>query len=212
MSSNAQIGGDGTGNPLDGVETKWYETLRHPRRIRILEVLRTNASPTTLTELTAELVDRESAGVSDDRTQDSVQISLVHNHLPRLAECGFLEWDGETASLADSSPFQLSDLSALLDACDPENETRLLEVLVHPVRIRLYSILQDREQSVSLEELAYELTARETGSDSDTTPEDARISLYHAHLPAMDDVGLLEFDRDSRMVRGSDQRVHSLTH
>lgn len=54
-----------------------------------------------------------------------------------------------------------------------------------------------------LEELAAELLARE-----DTDPDDehalrrAMVALYHCHLPMMDDLGAIEFDRRSMRVEG----------
>lgn len=209
MSSDAQIGDDDTRGPLDGVGVEWYETLRHPRRIRVLEALSTEASPVTLMDLTTAIVERESFDVSNGQARYDVRISLVHNHLPRLAECGLLEWDGETASLADDTALPLDRLSALLESCDAEDETRILEILVHPVRTQLYSILRERDRPCSLEELASELTACDAGSLSN--PRDATIALSHIHLPALADIGLIEFDRESGLVRRSDRSVPLLT-
>ncbi|WP_306056207.1 DUF7344 domain-containing protein [Natronococcus wangiae] len=207
MSSDAQIGGDGTRGPLNEIPTEWYETLRHPRRIRLLEVLHAKESPVTLAELTGAVADRETDGGSDGRLYHEVRISLVHNHLPRLAECGMVEWDGETAALADDTPLPLSDLSGLLEARDAQG--RLLEVFVHPVRTQLYSIVRERPRPISVDRLASELAAREAGSLS--TPEEAAIALHHVHLPAMDDVGALEFDREAGTVRRSDRSTPSMT-
>ncbi|TYL40087.1 hypothetical protein CV102_00455 [Natronococcus pandeyae] len=207
MSSDVQIGGDGTRGSLSEIPAEWYETLRHPRRIRLLEVLRSGESPFTLTELTGAVARQEADDEADGQLYHEVRISLVHNHLPRLAEYGILEWDDETVVLEDDTPLPLRDLSRLLERCDAQD--RLLEVLVHPVRTQLYSILRERERPVSVDRLASELATREAGSLSD--PEEARISLHHSHLPAMDDVGALEFDRESGTVRRSDRSTPSVS-
>lgn len=207
MSSDVQIGGDGTRGSLNEIPTEWYETLRHPRRIRLLEVLRSGESSVTLTDLTGAVARREADDGADGQLYHEVRISLVHNHLPRLAEFGVLEWDDETVVLADDIPLPLNDLSTLLELC--ETQERSLEVLVHPVRTQLYSILRERDRPVSVDRLASELAAREAGSLS--TPEEATVSLYHVHLPAMDDVGALEFDRESGTVRHSDRSTPSVS-
>lgn len=207
MSSDVQIGGDGTRGSLSEIPTEWYEILRHPRRIRLLEALRSGESSFTLTELTGAVARREADDEADGQLYHEVRISLVHNHLPRLAECGILVWDDETVVLEDDTPLPLRDLSRLLELC--ESQDRLLEVLVHPVRTQLYSILRKRERPVSVDTLASELAAREAGQLSD--PEEATISLYHSHLPAMDDVGALEFDLESGTVRRSDRSTPSVS-
>ncbi|MFC4436602.1 MULTISPECIES: DUF7344 domain-containing protein [Natrialbaceae] len=207
MSSDARIGGDGTREPVNEIPAEWHDTLRHPRRIRLLEVLRSGESSLTLTELTGAVARREATDQPDGQLFREIRISLVHNHLPRLTECGVLEWNDETVALADDMPLPLRDLSTLLELC--ESQERLLEVLVHPVRTQLYSILRERERPVSVDRLASELAAREAGSLS--TPEEATVSLHHIHLPAMDDVGALEFDRESGTVRRSDRSTPSVS-
>jgi hypothetical protein len=207
MSSDAQAGDDGSGRSLAEIPSEWYDTLRHPRRIRLLDALQDGTSPFTLMELTAAVVDREPGEIPDGQAFHDVRVSLVHNHLPRLAESGMLEWDGETVTLVDEAPLPTRDLSVLLAASDAQN--RLLEVLVHPVRIQLYTILRERNGPLSVEQLATELAGREAVSLSST--DEARIALYHAHLPAMDDVGALEFDRQSGTVWRSDRSTPSMT-
>lgn len=205
MSSDAQTG-DGSGWSLDEVPLEWYDTLRHPRRIHLLDALQDGRSSFTLTELSAAIVDREASGASGEATLDDVRVSLVHNHLPRLAEFGLLEWDGETVTLVDDEPLPVRNLSTLLETSDAQN--RLLEVLVHPVRMQLYATLRERDNPSSVEQLATALADCEAVSLSST--DEARIALHHSHLPAMDDVGALEFDRQSGTVWRSDRSTPSM--
>lgn len=206
MSSDGRTGGDGSGWSLAEIPPEWYDTLRHPRRIRLLDALQDGRSPFTLTELSAAVVDREQSGASDEAALDDVRISFVHNHLPRLAEFGLLEWDGETVTLVDDAPLPVRDLSTLLETSDAQN--RLLEVLAHPVRMQLYATLRERDSPSSVEQLATALADSEAVSLSST--DEARIALHHSHLPAMDDVGALEFDRQSGTVRRSDRSTPSM--
>ena len=54
-----------------------------------------------------------------------------------------------------------------------------------------------------LEELATELLARENRDPADEhAVQRAMIALYHRHLPLMDDLGAIEFDRRSKRVDG----------
>ncbi|ELY50878.1 DUF7344 domain-containing protein [Natronococcus jeotgali] len=191
MSSDAQVSGDASRGGVAGVSQEWYDALRHPRRLHVLTALEDGAC--TL----AELVDAVAARESADR--GATRIELVHNHLPRLADHGILEWDGETASLSLERSPPVAELSALLEDGDPAGE-RTLEVLVHPVRTRLYAILSEFDRPISIEALAAELVDREIGSFADRSA--ARLALHHVHLPAMVDVGAVEFDPRTGTVRG----------
>ena len=54
-----------------------------------------------------------------------------------------------------------------------------------------------------LEELAVELLIREGREPADEhAVQQAMITLYHCHLPLMDDLGAIEFDRRSMRVEG----------
>lgn len=198
MSSHAHFGGDRNRDPLEAVPTECYDAFRHPRRIRVLEVLGTHRTRRSLSALTTEIVDSEGVETSTGEARYDVRTSLVHNHLPRLAEHGMIEFDVETgAELVDGPPVHPADLAALLEMCDGEDGTRLLEALVHPVRMRIVSVLSAHEGAVSVDRVA------STIADSDVGPSDpdrAAVSLHHSHLPRLADAGVLEYDTDAGIV------------
>ncbi len=67
------------------------DTLRHPMRRVTIRYFERRASPVaSLDELVAHVAD---ARRSD--SQDEVRIQLVHNHLPKLADREWLEYDLE---------------------------------------------------------------------------------------------------------------------
>ncbi|MGQ3411926.1 DUF7344 domain-containing protein [Natrinema sp. LN54] len=204
MSSDAHLGGD-MPDPLATVPTECYEILRHPRRLRLLEVLGCRQTRLSLSELTTELIDRMSTTASNGRARHEVRITLVHNHLPRLEEYDIVDWDDDGVALVDEPPVHPADLSVLLDLCDSENAETLLETLVDPVRMRLLSLLEAGDSPVSLERLAAELSARDGGPFDDT--ERAKIALHHSHLPAMADLGVVSYDAESQRVTRYEQVV-----
>jgi len=54
-----------------------------------------------------------------------------------------------------------------------------------------------------LEDLAAEIVSRERPNDvTERAVRRAEIALYHCHLPLMDDLGAIEFDRRSMRVDG----------
>lgn len=198
MSSDARTGDDGSQGGLAAVSWEWYDVLRHPRRIHLLAAL--EDEPRTLEELADAVAAREPAG------RGEIRIALVHNHLPRLADHGILEWDGEVARRTVERPLPVDDLSGLLEDGDRADE-RTLETLVHPVRTRLYAMLAELDRAVSVDTLAAELVERNV--DSLSARSEARLALYHVHLPAMVDVGAIEFDPRSGMVRGPNRSTPS---
>ena len=207
MSSEASSGGGSKQDPLADVPTECYDVLRHPRRLRLLEVLGTYRTRLTLEELTTELVERESLEVSTGQARHDVRVSLVHNHLPRLAEYDILEWDAETgAELVDEPPVHPADLAGLLALCESNHGQELLDAIVHPVRMPIVSILSDHKRPLSVEQLASELVAHDTDVDA----ERATLSLYHSHLPMLADVGVLEFDHESGLIVRDEQELSTI--
>lgn len=85
------------------------------------------------------------------------------------------------------------------------NETdALLDALSHRYRRFALTALCGRDEPVALADLAVDVTERETGETGESlSKERAReieISLYHVHVPKLDDAGLVEFDRDRNTV------------
>lgn len=73
-----------------------------------------------------------------------------------------------------------------------------LRVLADPTRRTLLRLLHEEERNaIGLDEL----TDRLTRIDDASSAEDVEISLYHVHLPKLEDVGLIEYDERTGHVR-----------
>ena len=95
-SWDAETTGDGF-EVDDDRQDELFEVLSHSVRRFTLRYLRAATTPVSLDELTTELVARRTDGNapgSSDVSPASVQVSLVHNHLPKMAELGFVDYDG----------------------------------------------------------------------------------------------------------------------
>jgi hypothetical protein len=95
---------------------------------------------------------------------------------------------------------------------DAETNGALEEGDIHDVlrndRRRLaIKALRDRNGQASVRDLAEEVAARETGEDP--PPKNKRqsvyVSLHQTHLPKLDDLGILEYDGDSKIVTLADR-------
>ncbi|ARS89398.1 DUF7344 domain-containing protein [Natrarchaeobaculum aegyptiacum] len=197
MSSDAHLGGSSELSSLTGVPAERYDVLRHPHRIRLLEVLEESDGRQSLTELTTALLDREDDDPGDGKRRHEIRIELVHNHLPRLADADLIDWNTEDgAELVAEPPVCPSALTVLLEN-DHDVEDLVSQVL-DPVRLRLLEELEQRTGPHTLEELAKRLATHEPAAPPDS--ERAKIDLHHSHLPALADVDLLEYDREAGLI------------
>ena len=62
------------------------------------------------------------------------------------------------------------------------------------------SVLEDRADPMDLEALAAAVAAR-ADDDGEDAVDRTMIDLHHSHLPRMDDLGVVDYDRDSGEVR-----------
>lgn len=202
MCSDANQGDASRQDPLADVPVPYYDVLGHPRRIRVLAVLGSHRTPLSLQELTAAIVDREDTE-PQERSRREVRLSLVHNHLPRLAEHGFVDWDRDHgAELLAELPVHPADLAGLLERRGDGDDGRLLEAIVHPVRLRIVAVVSAADRPLRVDALAAELVDR--GVTAHEEPDRMRVALHHAHLPKLDDCSVLEFDADAGIVSRDD--------
>ena len=105
--------------PIDDVSTA-FDLLRDARRRGVLYTLKRNGR-TSVEEL-AERIAAWQSGEGDDTDPQSVEVSLLHAHLPKLADAGAVEYDRERGAveLADGG----DDLDPLL-RCTSEREPDL---------------------------------------------------------------------------------------
>ncbi|MFC4447917.1 helix-turn-helix domain-containing protein [Halorussus aquaticus] len=83
-----------------------FDVLSHPHRRLMLHVLETAEVLTAVGALTTEIVAWETRQRVSDRSgadRDAIELSLVHNHLPKMAEAGLVDCDaaGRTVTLAE---------------------------------------------------------------------------------------------------------------
>jgi hypothetical protein len=81
--------------------------------------------------------------------------------------------------------------------------TQLFKALAGSRRCHVLSVLLDRPE-LSIDELTDIVVGWHTTIDGPSGPDEwaqVKIELVHAHLPLLDDVGLVEFDADADEVR-----------
>lgn len=92
-ASNRPVPSDRTGQPLDRSDV--HTALASARRRQLLDALETTSVPVDRDRLATLVAERQDAPVT------RVKISLVHVHLPLLADRGILTYDRETGLVTD---------------------------------------------------------------------------------------------------------------
>lgn len=79
-----------------------FDALSNQRRRVLLHSLQVENTPVSVEELTTKLVAWETQRPASDRSGDdreAIEISLVHNHLPKMADAELIEYDATRRSV-----------------------------------------------------------------------------------------------------------------
>lgn len=183
--------------------------LANARRRAIIAIVRDRWRPISPTDLATELAAAEAeiplVDVSAEQ-HDAVYASLIHHHLPKLADHDMIEWDHDQdiITLTPDAPVPPDRLAVRLDARSARQLDRLFTVLANTRRRTVLSVLAQGPETVDVAELARLVTAAETGCQptgvAESECDHVRVSLHHSHLPSMAAADLLEYDTDAGVV------------
>lgn len=180
-----------------------FDGISQGVRREVLRFLMARESPVTLPELashvaTADQRRARAEGAAMDKEQ--VQTALVHTHLPELNDIGLITWNRDEGTVETATHPAIDDprLRLLLDA-DVEGLDEVLSNVSAERRRIILSVLRDCGSPMSRTALSEEIYRRETNS-TEPDPESVNeiiASLYHAHLPALANAGLIDYDFDT---------------
>lgn len=194
-----------------------------PRRRYLLYCLHLFTNPVRLSNIAYQVSIWEGEGTADDlvTARYRTYMSLYHDHLPELTAAGIVEYDqtedmvelgARDPDLKDRLEEHLSrELDDLLRAehatvgADTESALPddLYRALAAPERRQLLSALLDRRE-LTFEEATTVLVGWQTTTEGPVGPDERdrlREALYHVHLPLLEDVGLLTYDREDDVVQ-----------
>lgn len=102
----------------DGRQDELFEVLYHPRRRFTLQYLQIVETPISVGELTTELVAWAAEQPAADHSGadgDTIEVELVHCHLPKMADAGVVRYDAtrKTVALADRTDEVWAHLQAM---------------------------------------------------------------------------------------------------
>lgn len=91
---------------------------------------------------------------------------------------------------------------------DDVNLDGVFQALADERRRLALQCLHEHEEPMTLDELADQIAAREYGGPVTEIPADEvkriYLSLYHVHVPKLEETWLVRFDEDERVVSRSD--------
>lgn len=201
---------DGTGRPStsrDGI----FDVVADGTRRTVLRIVH-ERSPDGVekSELATELAAVTGDDPADEVTGDDrrrARLDCHHRTVPALIDAGLVaETDDGRVVTTDHRAFDDPVIGAVLEG-DPDDHVtdldELLGALADARRRTVLTALAARNRPLETATLARDVAARETGTASRPARERidrVRVSLVHRHLPLLDDVGFLAYDRDTDSV------------
>ena len=111
------------------------------------------------------------------------------------------------SSVDTSLPEEITSVTASEES-DGLSKDVIFELLKNRRRREVLQYLLDREETVTLGELAEQIAAWENDTTVNALSSDQRkrvyVALYQTHLPKMDDAGIIDYDQDRGLIALSD--------
>lgn len=167
------------------------------RRRRILAVLIKQSTSLTEEELARGVGTVEKDVSVENLPADNLgqlQLSLHHNHLPRLDDVGLVEWNQTrgTVQMADHPVINSPEFKHLLNR--PESEAdKIIDCLTDKHRRAILDVLESNSGKQTLGRLVREMSECDGETHSSQSEEDMRIQFHHVHLPQLDEAGLIDY-------------------
>mgnify|MGYP000678040494 CR=1 FL=1 len=114
----------------------------------------------------------------------------------------------KSAAITDSQDDSTSDDAPQQQEAEPSLDV-IFETLKNSRRREVLHFLRERDERVSLGELAEHVAAIENDTTTDALTSSQRkrvyVGLYQCHLPKMDDIGVVEFNQDRGHITLTDK-------
>jgi len=198
--------------PLRGGDEQ-SSVLTDPRQRRVLEILEERSHPMTVRDLAvrlaAEAADTPPATVAEEQRR-RVRIDLYHRCLPKLEAAGWVDRRPNGVVVADSPPVD-GEVGRELRECGGEVVRALC---TRPRRRDVLSIVDSAVERLTLAGLATELAECDQSAwrtDRHHNERRLRETLHHIDLPALSQLGLLNYDAVEKTVTRTSSQIPTAT-
>lgn len=196
---HARVPSASRGHP-PSAESRLYETAADWNRRFVLAHLE-ESGPIAEEDLATAIASSEHdkpARLVTDEERGAVLARLRHVHLPKLADAGLIERDGD--SVVPTGHRSIAGNDPLADEVESgETLDRLYEALSDSLRRDLLVVLAEQSEAVlTLEEAAAAIGGQRASTDR---PDDqVLVSLHHHHLPKLDEAGIVSYDPEEQRI------------
>lgn len=177
-----------------------------PQRRIVLEAL-CESGPLSMASLADRVAARRldvAPGSVTEEAHERAAVGLHHNHLPKLSDAGFVELaeDDDATMVSLTHRIESDRIRDLIESAQGSWE-ELNALLGEDRRRHVVTLLLSADGPLALDEIAKRIAEREC-SEVDATDgehlESIRVSLHHLHLPTLTEVGILDYDPETRFV------------
>lgn len=92
------------------------------------------------------------------------------------------------------------------------SESQRHRVLANECRRVLLKELEGHTDPVTLETLTSKIIAREDGNGEQSASDRLPILLHHAHLPLLDELGIVDYDSEDKIIEPRRAAVDGIAH
>lgn len=209
MADGSRPGGTETSDNSDETAAQYTSTVRKPprehvellakeRRRLALDVLSGRTTPVELGELALEVATQEAEPTSPlPEASTEVKNHLHHIHLPKLEEAGLVDYDPELRTVEPTEGVAGADDTAGTRSTSAHGSSDPTDEL--SIHVGRYFDASTSE-TASLDELS-RYAATRLADSKDLPAERVQMRLHHAVLPKLGDVGVIDYDPRTTMVR-----------
>ncbi len=176
--------------------------LKTNRGRHLLTILYQSTTPLTRRDLAVQLSageqDKPPSAVSDSERKQ-LSVALQHHYLPKLEQVGLIRRHSE--GVVPTERLSLAKPGLISPAMKDASWDVLAVLLAYPCRQRIVSMVTTQRGPLELEVIATELaTDASAQSCCHGDSSQRKILLHHRDLPALDDVGVIDYDSEEQTV------------
>jgi len=182
-----------------------FDILKNKRRRGVLRLLQERDEAVLIEELSQFLSSKE-------YTEKEVYPSLYQLHLPKIDEVGIIDYDEDTGEVEKGSNF--TEIEPYLDSDKTSfgmslKRGEIFHILKNRRRRYVLQILLEEDGEIGLGDLSEKIAALENDVEvSELDPSERKrvyVALYQSHLPKMDQLGLIEYDKSRGIIQIGEQ-------
>jgi hypothetical protein len=170
-----------------GSSTRIPTALSEVTRRQVVQILHEDTRAVSIHDLAEQIAATSSADA------DSLRVRLHHNHLPKLAECGLVDWNSESGmvSTTDHPVYE----TERLEEPTANGDDRFTRAFLDDGLSEVLAAVRSENGPVTRESVARKLARQESdGRPPEELVEDIAVQLHHQDLPKLVESDTIGYD------------------